>query len=57
MWKDVLNRVWAVIGLLNHMVEERAIVVTEGKGGGVSGGSGGVGGRAVGAGSGGVLAK
>lgn len=38
VWQEVLDRVWAVIGLLDGVVEECAVVVAEGKSGGVVGG-------------------
>lgn len=46
MWEKVLDCVWAAVGLLDGVVEECAVVVAEGKGGGVGDGYG-VGGRWV----------
>lgn len=44
-WEEMPDRVWAVIGLLDSVVEECAVIVAEGKG---SSGGGGVCGRGVG---------
>lgn len=55
MREEVLDRVWAAIGLLDSVVKECAVVIAEGKGGGVGSGSRVVDGRAVGADGGRVL--